>query len=65
MAQWIQGIALVISLVTSLDVLAVSNTTVIRAGKLLDVENGKMLTNQLIIIRDGKITGVGSQACYP
>ena len=33
--------------------------TVVRAGKLLDVRTGKTLTNQAIVIEDGKIVSVG------
>ena len=33
--------------------------TVVRAGKLLDVRTGKILTNQAIVIQDGKIVSVG------
>jgi imidazolonepropionase-like amidohydrolase len=33
--------------------------TVIRAGKLLDVRTGKTLTNQAIVVENGKITSVG------
>ena len=33
--------------------------TIVRAGKLLDVRTGKTLTNQTIIIEDGKIVSVG------
>lgn len=39
--------------------------TVIRAGKLVDVENGKLLHNQLILIRDGKIAGISSNLSIP
>ncbi|MGA2813420.1 MAG: amidohydrolase family protein [Candidatus Acidiferrum sp.] len=34
-------------------------TTVIRAGKLIDVDAGKELANQVIVVRDGKIISVG------
>ena len=34
--------------------------TVIRAGKLLDVRTSKTLTNQAIVIEDGKIVSVGA-----
>ena len=34
--------------------------TVVRAGKFLDVRTGKMLTNQAIVVEDGKIISVGS-----
>jgi imidazolonepropionase-like amidohydrolase len=33
--------------------------TVVRAGKLLDVRTGKMLSNQAIVVENGKILGVG------
>ncbi len=35
------------------------NRTIVRAGKLLDVRTGKTLTNQAIVIDDGKIVSVG------
>ena len=34
--------------------------TIVRAGKLLDVRTGKTLTNQAIVIEDGKIISVGA-----
>jgi imidazolonepropionase-like amidohydrolase len=36
-----------------------STRTIVRAGRLLDVRSGKMLTNQAIVIEDGKIVSVG------
>ena len=33
--------------------------TIVRAGRLLDVRTGKTLTNQAIVIKDGKIVSVG------
>jgi imidazolonepropionase-like amidohydrolase len=36
-----------------------TSRTVIRAGRLLDVRTGKTLTNQAIVIEDGKIVNVG------
>lgn len=44
---------------------AVQNTTAIRAGKLLDVESGRVLTDQLILVRDGRIEGVGADLKIP
>jgi imidazolonepropionase-like amidohydrolase len=38
---------------------APARTVVIRAGRLLDVKNGKTLNNQTIVIQDDKITQVG------
>jgi imidazolonepropionase-like amidohydrolase len=36
-----------------------TSRTIVRAGKLLDVRTGKTLTNQAIVIEDGKIVSVG------
>ena len=36
--------------------------TIIRAGRLLDVRTGKTLTNQAIVIEDGKIVSVGADS---
>ena len=36
--------------------------TIIRAGQLLDVRTGKTLTNQAIVIEDGKIVSVGADS---
>jgi imidazolonepropionase-like amidohydrolase len=38
---------------------AAPTTTVIRAGRLIDVDAGKELANQVIVIRNGKIVSVG------
>ena len=37
----------------------------IRAGKLLDVESGRILANQIILVRDGKIQSVGENLSIP
>lgn len=39
--------------------------TVIKAGKLIDVENGKVLTNQIIIVRHDSIIQVGANISIP
>ncbi|MFY8167145.1 MAG: amidohydrolase family protein [Sediminibacterium sp.] len=39
--------------------------TVIKAGKLIDVENGKVLTNQIIIVRHDSILQVGANISIP
>jgi imidazolonepropionase-like amidohydrolase len=36
------------------------NVSVIRAGRLIDVTNGKVLGGQVIVVRDGRIEAVGS-----
>jgi imidazolonepropionase-like amidohydrolase len=44
---------------------AVAPVTAIRAGKLVDVETGHLLTNQVILVRDGKIQTVGENLPIP
>ena len=39
-----------------------STRTIVRAGRLLDVRTGKTLTNQAIVIEDGKIISVGADS---
>jgi imidazolonepropionase-like amidohydrolase len=39
--------------------------TAIRAGKLIDVDAGRVLSNQTILIRDGKIESVGENLAVP
>ena len=44
---------------------APSATIVVRAGKLLDVDAGRVLTSQTIVIRNGKIESVGTNQSIP
>lgn len=44
---------------------AAAPVTAIRAGKLVDVEAGHLLTNQVILVRDGKIQAVGENLPIP
>lgn len=44
---------------------ALAQTHVIRAGHLVDVESGRILDNQEILVVDGKITEVGAQVSAP
>ena len=44
---------------------AVAPVTVIRAGKFIDVETGRVLSNQIIIVRGAKIAAVGANAAIP
>jgi imidazolonepropionase-like amidohydrolase len=39
--------------------------TAIRAGKLVDVETGRLLTNQIVLVRGGKIEAVGENLAIP
>ncbi|HEV7705417.1 MAG TPA: amidohydrolase family protein, partial [Gemmatimonadaceae bacterium] len=45
--------------------LSAQQITAIKAGKLVDTEKGTVATNQIIIIRDGKIDAVGSGLAIP
>jgi len=42
-----------------------TQTSVIHAGKLLDVDSGRLLPNQMILIRGGKIEAVGEHLAIP
>lgn len=41
------------------------SVTVIKAGKLIDTENGKVLTNQMILIENDIIKAVGANLTIP
>jgi imidazolonepropionase-like amidohydrolase len=42
-----------------------SAVTAIRAGKLVDVEAGRVLTNQIILVKDGRISALGENIAIP
>jgi len=42
-----------------------TQVTVIRAGKLVDVDAGRVLTNQMILVRGGKIESMGENLPIP
>jgi len=42
-----------------------ADVAVIRAGKLIDVDTARALSNQLIVIRNGKIEAVGESISIP
>jgi imidazolonepropionase-like amidohydrolase len=44
---------------------APATVTAIRAGKLVDVDAGRVLSNQVIVIRDGKIESIGTNPAIP
>jgi imidazolonepropionase-like amidohydrolase len=60
----VRGLALLAVLHLSLGMAHSAETrtavTAIRAGQLIDVMAGKVLTNQVIIVRDGRIAAVGT-----
>jgi imidazolonepropionase-like amidohydrolase len=45
--------------------LAVAQVTVVRAGRLIDPDSGTVLSNQTILIKDGKIQAVGRELAPP
>ena len=44
---------------------SVPQVTVIRAGKLVDVDAGRVLANQIILLRGGKIEAIGEHVAVP
>ena len=54
-------VALSIIVATSLT----AQVTVIKAGRLVDTEHGTVATNQIVIIRDGKVEDVGPALAIP
>jgi imidazolonepropionase-like amidohydrolase len=45
--------------------LAAAQVTVVKAGRLIDPDSGTVLTNQVILIKDGKIQAVGPALVLP
>src|SRR6267143_2029395 len=66
-----QSACLVLLLIVSAGVSPAQQTfptpevTVIRAGKLVNVDAGRVLTNQMILVRAGKIEAVGENLAIP
>jgi imidazolonepropionase-like amidohydrolase len=52
-------------IVLALGQLAMAQVTVVRAGRLIDPDSGTVLTNQVIMIKDGKIQAVGRDLALP
>jgi imidazolonepropionase-like amidohydrolase len=42
-----------------------SPATAVRAGKLIDVDNGRVLADQIILVRNGKIESIGGNTAIP
>jgi imidazolonepropionase-like amidohydrolase len=57
--------ALLLLMSLSLAAQGPSPVTIIRAGVLVDPENGTALTNQTIVVQDGKVTALGAAAIGP
>lgn len=45
--------------------LAAAQVTVVRAGRLIDPDSGTVLTNQVIMIKDGRVQAVGAALALP
>ncbi len=60
---------LLLNFLMALSIVAVNaqtkTVTVIKAGKLIDTENGKVLENQLILVENDSIKAVGSNIAIP
>jgi imidazolonepropionase-like amidohydrolase len=56
---------IVLVLVAALVQLAAAQVTVVRAGRLIDPDSGTVLTNQVILIKDGKVQAVGKELALP
>ena len=44
---------------------AQSQVTAIRAGRLVDPESGRLLTNQIILVENGRFTQIGPNLAIP
>jgi imidazolonepropionase-like amidohydrolase len=57
--------AIVVLVALTLVQSAVAQVTVVRAGRLIDPDSGTVLSNQIILIKDGKIQAVGKELALP
>jgi len=56
---------LMVAVALVLSALAVAQVTVVRAGRLINPDSGTVLSNQVILIKDGKIQAVGGALALP
>ncbi len=56
---------LLVVLVWALPAVALAQTTAIRAGRVVDVEAGTSLTNQILLVEGGRITAMGPAVAIP
>ena len=56
---------IVLVFVVALVQLVGAQVTVVRAGRLIDPDSGTVLTNQVIMIKDGKVQAVGKDLAVP
>ncbi len=54
-----------VGLVLAFVPLALAQVTAVRAGRIIDSDSGMVLTNQLILVKDGKIQAVGAALSIP
>jgi len=59
------GRTLLILLLVGASTPLASQVTAIRAGRLIDPETGKVATNQIILVEDGKFTAIGPGLAIP
>jgi imidazolonepropionase-like amidohydrolase len=57
--------AIVFAVALTLVQSAVAQVTVVRAGRLIDPDSGTVLSNQIILIKDGRIQAVGGSLALP
>ena len=57
--------AIVVLVALTLIQSAVAQVTVVRAGRLIDPDSGTVLTNQVILIKGGRIQAVGRELALP
>jgi imidazolonepropionase-like amidohydrolase len=55
----------IVAVALVLSALAVAQVTVVRAGRLINPDSGTVLSNQVILIKDGKIQAVGRELALP
>jgi len=57
--------AIVVVVALALVQSAMAQVTVVRAGRLIDPDSGTVLSNQVILIKDGRIQAVGRELALP
>ncbi len=60
LARFVLSIAITAALQPAAQAADVTAPSVIKAGRLIDVRAGKVLENQVIVVRDGKIAAMGA-----
>ena len=60
-----QALTRIAALQLVVSVVATAQVTAIKAGRLIDPENGTITTNQVILVENGKFTAVGANVAIP